>query len=98
MKQAVGHQSLAAGIFPFFFYGSGIYVIYRIKGIYRIGTGVSLLFGFSLVLSLTIGEFGRRKERGDMELYAKQLATEKNIETEKEYSKISTKLIEDKFF
>ena len=96
-ETSFGHQSLAAGIFPFFFYGSGIYVIYRIKGIYRIGTGVSLLFGFSLVLSLTIGEFGRRKERGDMELCAKQLATEKNIETEKEYSKISTKLIEDKF-
>jgi len=92
-----GYHLLFAGVFPLFFYGIGLYTVYRTKGTHRLGTGLILLFGFSLVMSLTIGEFGRRKERGEKELYANQLATEKDIVTEVEYADLSVKLKEDKF-
>ena len=92
-----GYQLFFAAVFPMFFYGIGMYTVYRNKATHRLGTGLILLFGFSLVISLTIGEFGRRKEKGEKELYANQLATEKDIVTEVEYSKIVERLKEDKF-
>ncbi|NRA12788.1 MAG: hypothetical protein HRT57_12595, partial [Crocinitomicaceae bacterium] len=92
-----GYQLFFAAIFPMFFYGIGMYTVYRNKATHRLGTGLILLFGFSLVTSLTVGEFGRRKERGEKELYANQLATEKDIVTEVEYSNTAESLKEDKF-
>jgi hypothetical protein len=48
-------------------------------------------------MSVTINHLENKKERGEKELYANQLATEKDIVTEAEYNKLAPQLQNDKF-
>jgi two-component system, NtrC family, nitrogen regulation sensor histidine kinase NtrY len=59
--------------------------------------GLIYLVLFALLSTILIGEFNRRKERSERELFANQLATEKDIVTEVEYTKIKDKIKQDDF-
>lgn len=92
-----GHQLSMNGIFPMVLYGFMLYLIYRFDGIRQLGAGLLLLVLFSLVTAGNIAEFNRKKERSERELYANQLASEKNIVTEAEYLQLSEQIKSDKF-
>ena len=92
-----GYQLFLASLFPVVFYELILYLIYRHKKSNQLGIGIILLLLFSVVTSSNIGTFNERKEKGERELYANQLATEKNIVTEVEYSALVPKLKEDNF-
>lgn len=88
---------LSVGLFPLLFYGLLLIIVYRKKSDPELAAGLMILLLFSMVTAVSIGEFNRKKERGERELYANRLATEKNVETEAEYSMLSAKLKEDNF-
>lgn len=92
-----GEQSFMVGIFPMAFYGSMLYFAFRFPEMRRLGAGLILLILFSLATASNMGDANVRKERGERELYANQLATEKNIVTEAEYALMSEKLKSDNF-
>lgn len=93
----VGSQLSFNSIFPGVLYGFLVYLIYRYNGVRQLGAGLILLLLFSLVTAGNIAEFNQKKERSERELYANQLATEKNIVTEAEYLQLADKLKKDKF-
>ena len=86
-----------AAIFPLFYFLLLTVFVYKGTKRFRIGSGLLFLFLFSYVTTDILGEFNIRKERGERELYANQLATEKDIVTEVEYSNISLNLKKDEF-
>jgi len=92
-----GYQLFLASIFPLVFYELVLYLVYRHKQSNQLGIGIILLLLFSIVTSASIDTFNYRKEKGERELYANQLATEKNIVTEVEYANLSKELKEDNF-
>ena len=92
-----GHQLLLASLFPLVFYSLILFIVYRKEKENKLGPGIVLLLLFSVVTASTIDEFNERKEKGERELYAHQLITEKNIETELEYKNISEDLQKDHF-
>ena len=59
--------------------------------------GLIILFFFSLVQSVNLVHYNKEKEKGERILYANQLATEKDVLTEVEYSTLSPKLKADYF-
>jgi two-component system nitrogen regulation sensor histidine kinase NtrY len=85
------------GLFPALLYGLMVYLIYRFDGIKQLGAGLILLLLFSLITAANIADFNQKRERSERELYANQLATEKNIVTEAEYFQLSNEIKEDKF-
>lgn len=85
------------GLFPGILYGFIVYLIYRYGGIKQLGAGLMLLLLFSLITAANIADFNQKKERSERELYANQLATEKNIVTEAEYSQLASQIKEDNF-
>lgn len=85
------------GLFPGILYGFILYLIYRFGGIKQLGAGLILLLLFSLITAANIADFNQKKERSERELYANQLATEKNIVTEAEYSQLADQIKEDNF-
>lgn len=92
-----GHALVLAGFFPFVFYEFCLYLTYRQKKSNQLVVGLFLLFLFSLVTASNLTVFNERKERSVRELYANQLATERDIATELEYANLSKKLKEDSF-
>ena len=92
-----GHQLLLAALFPLVLYSLILFIVYRNKSERQLGPGIVLLLLFSVVTASIIDEFNERKEKDERELYAYQLITEKNIETELEYKNISDDLKEDNF-
>jgi len=92
-----GSSLLFAGIFPMLFIGTILYLVNITKTTRKIGSGMFILFAFSATMSLTIDDLESRKERGEKELYANQIATEKDIVTEAEYASLAPKLEDDKF-
>ena len=92
-----GHQLLLASMFPLVFYSLILFMVYRKKKTSQLGPGIILLLLFSVVTASMIDEFNERKEKDERELYAQQLITEKNIETELEYKNLSKDLQEDNF-
>lgn len=85
------------GLFPGVLYGFIVYLVYRFGGIKQLGAGLILLLLFSLITAANIADFNQKKERSERELYANQLATEKNIVTEAEYAQLATQIKEDNF-
>lgn len=85
------------GLFPALLYGLMVYLIYRFGGIKQLGAGLILLLLFSLITAANIADFNQKRERSERELYANQLATEKNIVTEAEYFQLAEKVKKDKF-
>ena len=92
-----GHQLLLASLFPLALYSLILFIVYRKKKESQLGPGIILLLLFSVVTASMIDEFNERKEKDERELYAHQLITEKNIETELEYKNISEDLQKDNF-
>jgi len=85
------------GLFPGLLYGFLVYLIYRFDGVKQLGAGLILLLLFSLITASNIADFNQKRERSERELYANQLATEKNIVTESEYLQLKDKVKEDNF-
>lgn len=92
-----GYELLFAALFPLIFYELILYLVYRHVKSNQMGTGIVLLLLFSIVMAQTISSFNERKERGERELYAQQLITERDIVTEVEYAAIAEKLTADNF-
>lgn len=92
-----GNELSFNAFFPGVLYGFLVYLIYRYAGVRQLGAGLILLLLFSLVTAGNIAEFNLKKERSERELYANQLATEKNIVTEAEYLQLSEEIKHDKF-
>lgn len=92
-----GYQLFLASIFPVVFYELVLYLGYRNKKSNQLTTGIILLFLFSVVTAANIGTFNERKEKGERELYANQLVTEKNIVTEVEYASIKNGIANDNY-
>ncbi len=92
----VGNALSFNAFFPGVLYGFMVYLIYRHDGVRQLGAGLILLLLFSLVTAGNIAEFNFKKERSERELYANQLATEKNIVTEAEYSQLAEEIKQDK--
>lgn len=92
-----GYQLFLASIFPVVFYEFVLYLVYRHRKSNQLGAGIILLLLFSIVTAANLETFNERKERGERELYANQLATEKNIVTEVEYSSLAPELGQDDF-
>lgn len=89
------HKLIFASLFPLLVTLIIILITYKEYTTQNIGTGLFFLFLFSLLVALNLGEFNKRKEKSERELYANQLATEKDIVTEVEYANIVEKIKED---
>lgn len=63
----------------------------------NIGVGLLMLFFFAATVSNSLSSCNTIKERGEREIYANQLAIEKDIETEIQYDDIATKIKNDNF-
>lgn len=90
-----GHKLLIPSIFPSVILGLLLLSIYWEKPQFKIGFGVGFLFIYSILISINLSEFNRRKEQDERELYANQLASEKDIVTEIEYTTIKEKIKKD---
>jgi len=90
-----GYELVFASLFPLLLNALIIYLVYREGKSYQLGFGIIFLGLFSLVSALNLMDFNNRKEKSERELYANQLATEKDIVTEIEYSNIKEKIKED---
>lgn len=92
-----GHKMYFASIFPLLVTLLILFTVYYEKQSQRIGFGLMFIFLFALLVALNLGEFNRRKERSERELYANQLATEKDIVTEVEYMNALQQIQQDVF-
>ncbi len=92
-----GNQLLFGGLFPLIYFGLILYLEYRQVKQKHLILGIALLAVFSMMTSINLGEFNRRKDRGERELFANQLVTEKDIVTEVEYQTLAPQIAGDKF-
>ncbi|MEY3238416.1 MAG: hypothetical protein RI883_2517, partial [Bacteroidota bacterium] len=90
-----GYQLVFSSLFPLLLNALLIYLVYRDGKSYQLGFGIVFLGLFSLVSAFNLMNFNSRKEKSERELYANQLATEKDIVTEIEYSTIKQKIKDD---
>jgi signal transduction histidine kinase len=93
----VGFGLLFPALFPMMYFGAVLYQVVLSKSDRGFGSGLFVLFSFAITMSVTINHLESRKELGEKELYANQLATEKDIVTEVEYSTLAPQLKDDKF-
>lgn len=91
----VGHRLMFASFFPLIITFLLMFSVYWERPSLKIGYGITFLFLYSLLVALNLGEFNRRKEQSERELYANQLAAEKDIVTEVEYANIKDKVKKD---
>lgn len=87
---------LVEGVFPLISMLSVFFLSFRKRDRNPLGSGLIQLFLFSLFLSLILGIHNQHRERKDRELYADQLALDKDVEAEWEYSKLSKAFEKDK--
>ncbi len=92
-----GYQLLLAALFPIVFYELVLYLVYRHEKTNQMGTGIVLLLLFSIVMAQNFRTLNERKEKGERELFANQLTTERSIVTEVEYASIAPLLKDDNF-
>ena len=92
-----GYGLLLAAVFPMMYFGAILYQVVLSRSSRGFGSGLFVLFSFAITMSVTINHLESIKERGEKELFANQLATEKDIVTEAEYSKLAPQLEDDKF-
>lgn len=93
----LGDELLMNGIYPLVFYGLTLHLVYRFDTMRQLSAGLIQLVLFSLVISVNVSEFNNIKERGERELYANQVATDKDIVTEAEYTLLARKIQSDNF-
>ncbi len=92
-----GFGLLFPALFPMMYFGAILYQVVLSKSDRGFASGLFVLFSFAITMSVTINHLESKKERGEKELYANQLATEKDIVTEAEYSALAPQLKDDKF-
>lgn len=92
-----GARLFFAAIFPLVFYEIILYLVYRRRHNNSIGLALILLALFSVVGASCFTELNERKEKGERELYANQLATEKSVVTELEYKELAPRIAKDNF-
>lgn len=92
-----GFGLLFPALFPMMYFGAILYQVVLSKSDRGFASGLFVLFSFAITMSVTINHLESKKERGEKELYANQLATEKDIVTEAEYSDLAPQLKDDKF-
>jgi signal transduction histidine kinase len=92
-----GYEILLPAVFPAMMYGIGLYLASKERTKGQLATGLIMLFLFSAVISVSFDKLIERKERSERELYADQLATEKSLVTEVEYSVMADEIEEDNF-
>ncbi|MEN9399742.1 MAG: hypothetical protein RL632_843 [Bacteroidota bacterium] len=90
-----GYHLFFAAVFPLIFLSILIYQEYREAKSSQLVFGLVYLMLFSLVTAFSLSEFNFRKEKGERELYANQLANERDVITEVEYNVIAQKIEED---
>jgi len=88
--------TLVEGIFPLISMLSVFFLSFRKRDRNPLGSGLIQLFLFSLFLSLILGIHNQHREQRDRELYADQLAFDKDVEAEWEYSKLNKAFEKDK--
>ncbi len=82
-------------LFPILLIGILFVNYFTFKHTSRLTFYLLILLLFAIVETLTLNKYNRVKEKGERIFYANQLATEKDILTEVEYSKIAPKIKED---
>lgn len=90
-----GYQLAFASLFPLVFNAISIYRQYKEDDPKNFGVGLLFLILFSFVTAVNLAEFNKRKERSERELYANQLATERDVVTEIEYASIVDEIKSD---
>jgi two-component system, NtrC family, nitrogen regulation sensor histidine kinase NtrY len=93
----MGNQLLFGGLFPLVFLALLSYQVFRQDIKNNIGFSILFLFLFCATLANNFSELSDRKERQDRELFANQIATEKDIVTEIEFNNLSQQLQDDAF-
>lgn len=92
-----GAELLSLASFPFVFYGIALYLAVLPQDSKPLATGLILLAFFAGALSFAISDFNFRKEKGEREVFANQLVTEKSIVTEVEYAMLAEKIKVDNY-
>lgn len=90
-----GQQMIFAAAFPFLFLLSTYYITREVRSKFAFTQALSLFFLFTFCFATNIWVFNERKERGNRDLYANQLRTDKDISTELEFKNIKEKLREE---
>jgi two-component system nitrogen regulation sensor histidine kinase NtrY len=90
-----GKQLLFLAIWPLLINGFILLNAIRSQGVYKFSYGILLLFLFSVYISVTLKEINDLKEYSERELFANQLASDQDIETEIEYTKIKSSIQTD---
>lgn len=92
-----GIKTFSIAFFPFIFYSILTWYVFTRQSKFYLAFGLMFLFLFSILTTSILREHNFRKERLERELYAEQLASEKDITTEIEYSNIKSKIAEDNY-
>jgi two-component system, NtrC family, nitrogen regulation sensor histidine kinase NtrY len=90
-----GNQLFFVAIWPFVINTVIIYAEFKKKGVYTFGTSVLVLLIFSAFTALNLNEYNERKEHSERELFASQLATDKEQSTEIEYAFLAPQILAD---
>jgi len=90
-------NSINSALWPVLISGVILFVTWRFKGKWNFSVVLFALFLFSIGATSSIHEFARIKERQERELYANQLADEKDLNTELEYTTARQRLLDDPY-
>ena len=90
-------NSINSALWPVLISGVVLFVTWRLHGRWNFSLVLFALFLFSIGATSSIHEFARIKERQERELYANQLADEKDLNTELEFFTTRQKLLEDPY-
>src|SRR5690606_38906465 len=91
------NEIILSGLFPCVFVLLVIALEYANFKQKHLLLGMLLMALYSFICSVTITEFNQRKEQAEKELYASQLALERDVFTEVEYQKLESALIQDRY-
>jgi two-component system, NtrC family, nitrogen regulation sensor histidine kinase NtrY len=92
-----GTQIFLSAVFPLIFFGLVTYQVYSNPQRINIGISILYLFLFSSVTATNLSELSQRKEREERELFANQLASDKDVGIELEFAQLSRKLKQDPY-
>lgn len=92
-----GSQILLSAMFPLIFLGLVTYQYYSNPKRINIGISILYLLLFSSVTATNLSELSQRKEREERELFANQIASDKDVGIELEYDRLAEKLKQDPY-
>jgi len=84
-------------LFPYLLVTTLLVVEYHSFKQKKISISILLLALYAWICTVSLNEFNRKKERIERELYASQLITERDINTEIAYIKLEKKISQDQF-